>query len=125
MICIPGPLHIIEKRGHPYYYQNEESFDVVTLKKLASKDSSALTGFGLVVKSEYEDQPILIATGDGGYLVQTHPLRILEASLFALRARVLGVYPLHGLIRYKEAASEETVNRLKELIQRKESIIAL
>ena len=74
---------------------------------------------------DYEDQPILITTRLGGFIVQTNPLRYLEAPLEMFESAVLGVYRLHGPVTYKRKADPALVNKMKNLIRKNLSFIEL
>jgi len=73
------------------------------------------------IKTQYDEQPILIATGAGGYLVMSSGI-ILVAPLAAIRSSIMGVYPLHGMVGYKTPANQDVIHELRKLQDANETI---
>ena len=118
-IHIPSP---VEGRAHPFYSTDDDGcLDLVDLSFVSPRQ----TEFELEVRLEYEDQPVLIVTAAGSYLVQANPVRLNEAPLVAVESSILGVYPLYRMVHYRRAFDKEILNKLRQLIDKKESILEL
>ncbi len=125
-VFVPGPNALSD--GHRPYYcigettdSNAKYLDVASLQP-ASRKTLENAGYGMKIDTSFDEQPILIATGAGGYLIFGNGLRLVNAQLAAIRSSIMGVYPLHGLISYKTPANQDVIYKLQKLREENQPI---